>query len=96
MFLLGSEVTVVGHSLVVGVGNEIHDVLLEVVGGAGYDGEFALTYHLCQRDTEFGGTHGSRHSQHHLSASVHKVVIGLCSVHEGGRVEMAVVMSDEF
>ena len=34
VFLLGSEVTVVGHSFVVGVGNEIHDVLLEVVGGA--------------------------------------------------------------
>ena len=34
VLLLGSQVAVVGHSLVVGVGHEVHDVLLEVVGGA--------------------------------------------------------------
>ena len=34
MLLLGSEVTVVGHPLVMGVCDEVHDVLLEVVGRA--------------------------------------------------------------
>ena len=48
LLLSRSEIPVVRNPVVVVVRHKVHDILLEVVGGAGYDLNLVLAYHLCE------------------------------------------------
>lgn len=94
-FVLGGEIAVAWNAAVVGVGDEVHEVFLEVGSGAGDDGDFVLADHFGEGDAEFGGAHGPGEGDHHFSAFGEMTFVALGGIDEGGGVEMAVVVLDK-
>ena len=95
LLLLRSEVTVAGHTIIVVVGHQVHDVFLQVIGAAADEGNLVLADHLGQGEAEFCGTHGAGHGQEHLATLVQKVFIGFCSVYQRCGIEVTVVVGNE-
>jgi len=95
LLLLGGEVTVTGYAIIVAVGYQVHDILFEVVCRAADEGNLVLADHFCKGETEFCSTHGTCHGEEHLAAFCKEVFISLCSINEGCRVEMTIMMSNE-
>ena len=95
LLLFGGEVAVAGHTVIVAVGHQVHDVFLQVVCTAANEGDFILTDHFCQGEAQFCGGHGTGHGQEHFATLVQEIFIGLCSVYQGCGIEMTVVMGNE-
>jgi len=95
VFLFGGEIAVVGHTAVVGVGHQVHDVFFEVCACAGDNLHFVVADHFGQRDPQFGGAHGPCDGDKHFAAFEEVGFVALCGINEGGRVEMTVMVADE-
>ncbi len=64
------QVAVVGHALVVGMGHQVEDVLLEVGPRAANCMDPARANHLGERDPELCRAHRACHREKHLPAAV--------------------------
>ncbi len=91
----GGEVAVVGNALVVVVGDEVEDVLLEVGAGADDGVDLVLADHLGEGEAELGGGHGAGEGDEHLAAGLQVGLVALGGVDEGGGVEVAVVVGQK-
>ncbi len=95
LFVVGREVTVVRHALVIVVGDQVEDVLFEVRAGAGDCLHLVAADHLGQRESQFGGAHRAGEGDHHLAAGVEVANVAVGRIDEGRRVEVAIVMAEE-
>ncbi len=96
LLVIGCEIAVVGHPNIVVVGDQVEDVLLEVGAGAADGVHLALPDHLGERQTELCGGHGAGHGEEHLAAGSEVLLVGGSGIDQGGGVEVAVVVGDEF
>ena len=91
----GRQVPIVRDPLVVVVGNQVEDILFEV-GARTDDGvHLVLADHLREGDAQFRRRHRTRHGHQHLASSLQVCLVALGCVHQGRRVEMAVIMGDK-
>ena len=90
-----TEIAVVRHAFVVVVGDEVVEVFLEIRAGAGNRMDLALADHLRQRQAELATAHGAREAHQHGLARLHVLDVGLCRIHQGGGIEVAVIVRDE-
>ena len=95
LLFLGRKVTVARHPVIVRMGDEVHDVLLQVVRGAADEGNLVLTDHFRKGKPELGGRHRAGHGEEHLASLCQKVFIRFGSIHEGRGIEVAVVVRNE-
>ncbi len=83
LLLLGGEVAIAGYTVIVAVGNQVHDVFFKVVCRAADEGDLVLADHFCKGEAEFCSTHGTGHGEEHLATLCEEVFISLCSIYEG-------------
>ncbi len=95
LLVVGGEMAVMRHALVVVVGHEVEDVLLEVGAGADDGVDLVLPDHLGERDAELGGGHGAGEGHEHLAAGLQVRLVALGRVEQRRGVEMAVIQRDE-
>ena len=89
------EVAPVGEPLVVVVGDEVEQVLLQVRARARDDVDVVAPDHLGEREPELGRRHGAGEGDEHLAAAVDVGAVRLGGVDERGGVEVAVVVAEE-
>ena len=95
-FVLGREVAVVWHALVVVVSDQVKNVFLKIRAGANDGVDLVLANHFSERDTEFGGGHRPSERDEHLAAGFEVSLVTLGSVEKRGRVKVAVMLRDKF
>ena len=93
--VLRRQVAVVRHALVMRVGHQVHDILLQVGARAGDNLHLVPADHLGERDAQLGRAHRTAQRNHHLAAGVDMGFVSFRGVDQGRRVEMAVVMRDK-
>ena len=96
LLVLGGQVAVVRHALVVVVRHEVEDVLLEIGAGAADGVDLVLADHLGEREAELGGAHGAGERHQHLAALLEVAPVGVGRVDERRGVEVPVMVMDEF
>ena len=95
-FVVRREIAVVRHALVVIVRDEIEDILLEIRAGADDRVHLVLADHLRERDAELGGAHRAGERHQHLAAGGEVRLVALRRVEQRGRVEVTIILRDEF
>lgn len=91
----GGEVAIVGHTLVIIVGDEVEDVLLKVRTGADDGVDLVLTDHLGEGEAELGRGHGPGEGDEHLAAGLQVGLVTLGRVDQRGGIEMAIVVGEK-
>jgi hypothetical protein len=95
LLVLGRQLPVVRHALVVVVGDQVEHVLLEVRAGAADRVDLALADHLREADPELRRAHRPTQGHEHLPAARQVPVVALGCVDQGGRIKMAVMPADK-
>gem|GEM_PF-6887510 len=95
LFVVGRQVPVVRHPLVIIMGHEIENILLQVRTRADNRVDLVAPDHLRERNTQFRRRHGAGQRDQHLSARLEVTFITLRRIQQGGRVEVAVVCGDK-
>ena len=95
LFIFRRQRAIAGHPLVIIVGDEVENILLQIRAGAGDELHLVLPDHFGERKTELRGAHCAPERDHHLAALVEMSDVALCGVHQRRSVEVAVMMLDE-
>ena len=94
-FIRSSQITIVGHTLVVVVRDQIEDILFKIGAGAADRMNLVLPYHLRQREAQLSGAHSPRDRHKHAPSLFEMSRIGVGRILQCGGIEMAVVVFNE-
>jgi hypothetical protein len=89
------EIAPVRDTLIVVVGHEVINILLEVRAGAADGVHFILTDHFSEGEAELGGAHGAGEGHQHFTTLIQMLIIAVGGIFQRGRVEVAVVVVDK-